>query len=65
MSNSKHTPGPWFADVNEDMPNGYIHSPSRETLIAEIQSNGQTAFETMANAHLIAVAPELLEAFRR
>jgi hypothetical protein len=62
MSETKHTPGPWTCEVSEESPNGLVLGRAGEDVVAEIQSNGQTATEVMANARLIAAAPELLGA---
>ena len=50
--NAKHTPGTWSIDGLHIVGNGYS--------IAHINSHRTT--EGRANAHLIAAAPELLEA---
>jgi hypothetical protein len=59
MSGVKHTPGPWF-----NVADSYIHAdyPNKNGQhIATVWANGGEK-ETVANAHLIAAAPELLEA---
>lgn len=56
---SKHTPGPWTACNNNGYSIWRITSVSRT--VAEVV--GDSA-ETEANAHLIAVAPEMLELLR-
>ena len=58
---SKHTPGPWKAigcEVYEDLTGGdFICEIDRRTL-------DRPDTENVANARLIAAAPELLEALR-
>jgi TPP-dependent trihydroxycyclohexane-1,2-dione (THcHDO) dehydratase len=62
MKNSKHTKGPWSVDFStghasinsNDKTIGHIHVPS-----FEIKP------EDKANAHLIAAAPEMLEALNQ
>jgi hypothetical protein len=58
------TPGPWTCEVSEESPNGLIVGRAGEDVVAEMQSNGQTATQVIANARLIAAAPELLEALK-
>lgn len=72
MSASKHTPGPWevkpLTGAN-DKGHGYIFAQGDE-LVASVlaATNADPVFGTeriirgQANAHLIAAAPELLEA---
>ena len=71
MSGAVHTPGPWGVRTT---PRGYGNLHWREIadesgVIAEVYSNSAdgdsgepTEAEAEANAHLIAAAPELLEA---
>ena len=66
---TKHTPGPWDFIVLEDydlegitFENGYVKRESY--FICEIIEWNATA-EDVANARLIAAAPQLLEALRR
>lgn len=58
----KHTPGPWKIDENEDLPLAVIEGTEEGTGIAEI---GPRTPELIANAHLIAAAPDMLEALKR
>ena len=60
MSDSKHTPGPWVASCNE-FGEWWV---SASLVIAGVVSNdGYTQSPNIeADAHLIAAAPELLEA---
>ena len=53
---SKHTPGPWEADGE-----GYIFGPGT-SMIAETRGWGDDSINEVANARLIAAAPDLLEA---
>ncbi len=56
---TKHTPGPWYADEEQSVIDGivipFVHVDGKK--IAEVN--------TIANARLIAAAPELLEALER
>lgn len=55
---AKHTPGPWRR-------NGHTSIESKDRWIASTDSGGVKGFsEDVANAHLIAAAPELLEALK-
>lgn len=70
MSAFKGTPGPWFAGTQSDGSGWvdiYIPSYSRNpvasaTPAAPGDAEARRDHETLANAHLIAAAPELLEA---
>lgn len=69
---SKHTPGPWIADVALDQmfkesPGLEIFSATKTKIgdnqfIANIGALGQSKEEKKANANLISAAPEMLEA---
>ena len=69
MSAFKGTPGPWFAGTQSDGSGWvdiYIPSYSRNpvasaTPAAPGDAEARRDHETLANAHLIAAAPELLE----
>lgn len=76
MSNTKHTPGPWGLDFDEygDDPwaNGHPHectvfsdSTGEPVASLEAQTYPPNAKELVANARLIAAAPDLLEALKR
>jgi hypothetical protein len=53
----KHTPGPWRVETER----AYIHiMPSENLAICELWRRGNPELE-MANARLIAAAPDLLE----
>lgn len=58
---TKHTPGPWTADLD-----GYDYEICQgPLLIAELGSwPGSQGAEQIANARLIAAAPDLLEALK-
>ena len=63
MSTAKHTPGPWIATKNADVVAGNTNG-----LIADA-FDGLPHYETdkhiaVANARLIAAAPDLLEALK-
>ena len=59
---SKHTPGPWHIDWHQrygiNVPHKHI------AMVSCFQSKEGDWEENEANAHLIAAAPELLEALR-
>ena len=67
MTETKHTPGPWktrkgfFSDAVEIYKPKHLMKPFIPTEIAIIRIEGP---EGEANAHLIATAPDLLEALR-
>ena len=67
MHDTKHTPGPWYADDLE--PNLGIWSEQTGALVARTQVGQHedcgiliTSSEEEANARLIAAAPDMLEA---
>lgn len=67
MSNSKHTPGPW--QLAQDGSLGSIETVSGQVPIGHSFQTRPTRrpedhIERIANARLIAAAPELLEALR-
>lgn len=60
MSESKHTPGPWFV---EEPLHRFIRSlAGKSPFVAELNILDKTHGEHMANARLIASAPDLLAA---
>lgn len=63
MSRTKHTPGPWTVMRT---PSGYDHirGPNGKRISHECSDLDDLDAEGMANAYLIAAAPELLEACR-
>jgi hypothetical protein len=68
MSESKHTPGPWRAAIraNQKGPNGVSVDLPMAMGSWRPYRRGDDKTNTMdaANAHLIAAAPDLLEALR-
>lgn len=60
---SKHTPGPWEYD-NGGVSRLKDHSGELR-LMVDITTDSPIVGEDEANAHLIAAAPDLLEALRR
>ena len=65
---TQHTPGPWRVDVAQDT-NGTIHSVDvREAayglFVASVEAHTEEHADVMANARLIAAAPDLLAALR-
>ena len=54
---TKHTPGPWKED-------GFKITDSKGKLICRVDSEGGSDAFDMANARLIAAAPELLEGLK-
>jgi len=67
MSEAKFTPGPWYSFDNKSLNGTYWIGPSSFFSIAEVR-NGAEDEEyggdkaELANAHLIAAAPDLYEA---
>lgn len=60
---TKHTPGPWRASGGSlTVPKCHVLSGSGKASYALAHVFGETEVERMANARLIAAAPELLEA---
>ena len=59
MSNQKHTPGPWYQNI--DGHRRVIHD---ETATRTLAVTDDCDEQDGANARLIAAAPELLEALR-
>ena len=58
MNNTQHTPGPWSASP-------YNNITSRNGTVAKTeQMPGNDENERIANAHLIAAAPDLLSALQ-
>ncbi len=60
MNNTKHTPGPWIVD------SGAVYT-THSIPIAKMdreQGNGTLPVERDNNAHLIAAAPEMLDALK-
>ena len=66
---TQHTPGPWRVDVAQDR-DGTIHSVDvREAayglFVAAVEAHTEEHADVMANARLIAAAPELLAVLKR
>jgi hypothetical protein len=60
MSNSKHTPAPWKAHESTSIDPEWATVQAGQSIIANVNADTRQ----MANAHLIAAAPELLEAIK-
>lgn len=60
---SNHTPGPWV--TRSKTLHHTVYPESRDGIICSIDRCEKTKAEDIANAQLIAAAPELLEACRR
>ena len=58
----KYTPGPWTANGADLAKPYYINGPTGEVIVNG--SNEEYGVIGRANAHLIAAAPELLEALQ-
>ena len=71
MSN-KHTPGPWVIEYLDWAQKGYVFISAEDHgalaqvvwLMEDDELMGRNSPENEANAHLIAAAPELLEALQ-
>ena len=61
MSKLKHTPGPWKIRCYTNTNTLYV-SPESGRIVFEANESDE---EGVANTHLIAAAPELLEALKR
>jgi hypothetical protein len=65
---SKHTPGPWQLDFYNRIGEDYVAiSAAKHKALAEVVwrfKDDEQSPELEANAHLIAAAPELLEALQ-
>jgi len=72
MSNEKHTPGPWGANLGQDdVPGIWTIGPMRgEFLVNPVAitaigpNDGKDILRNTANARLIAAAPDLLESMQ-
>lgn len=61
----KYTPGPWtFAPYRAEPPNYHILAEGNEDSIAMVWGNIHRA-NVLANARLIAAAPEMIEALQK
>lgn len=67
---NKHTPGPWYVDteysiqIMKHMEHLVGTTKYTDYTVADISEGGFTGEEELANARLIAAAPELLEALQ-
>lgn len=59
--NTKHTPGPWMIFQSGNIGSAEVRTPVH-LVIASGNVKGENIETAMANARLIAAAPELLEA---
>lgn len=63
MSESKHTPGPWY----HRSPTGFVGTVADSIMVASVYGDDPNCREDgrqIANARLIAAAPEMLEALQ-
>jgi len=58
-----YTKGPWKIEHKPNMGRHFVHGPDNNAVCK--MADSRTSEETKANAHLIASAPELLEACKR
>jgi hypothetical protein len=64
MTDTQHTPGPWFATPGNYAVYVKDAYGDQGDLVCALYGAGATSYECAANARLIAAAPELLEACR-
>lgn len=64
VGTGKHTPGPWYADAYGDDCDGIGVCAKGKGIVADVDSDYCDTDEMHANAHLIAAAPDLLEALK-
>jgi hypothetical protein len=68
---SNHTPGPWaagrkdMASFIESNPGKWIYADGNDYIAAAVMDKEKPWDEVMANAHLIAAAPEMLKALEQ
>lgn len=60
MTSSKHTPGPWFYSQESIDHDWYIVTINGGLIVANVNSH----WRQVANARLVAAAPDLLEALK-
>lgn len=60
-----HTPGPWIFTSDGDAPMTHSIRGANRMWVAEIHDTAGTQHEVLANARLIAAAPELLHALQQ
>lgn len=65
--NSKHTPGPWEIEYNnaDEASGGQWYTVGPARVLFPYNADAGVAIRALANARLIAAAPELLEVARR
>jgi hypothetical protein len=63
MHTTRHTPGPWHIGVCRPISYKFIYGPSGEA-VADCDHKTNSPGENLANARLIAAAPELLSALQ-
>lgn len=63
MTKTKHTPGPW--KVQKPDSQSYAHTITGNGFWIADVAHGAIKDDDVANAHLIAAAPELLEALKK
>ena len=59
---TQHTPGPWAITSEKPFVTAYCAQTDRPEVVATVYSHSGTAAEWLANARLIAAAPDLLAA---
>ena len=65
MNTTKHTPGPWIIASDDLSIEAPSHPSNGTPLIAQLYASSHFGYdERMANARLIAAAPELLETLK-
>ncbi len=65
MSENKHTPGPWHVCGNDNGPGErYLHIGAKSSMMV-LASMNEVHTDTVANARLMAAAPDLLRAAQR
>lgn len=65
MSETRFTPGPWKASTTYDGVDHIIHAAGVPWQLAYLARHSEIDWPLEANAHLIAAAPELVEALDR
>lgn len=65
MSNVKHTPGPWKFHAQGDANDYCLLTNEKRWVIGFLQNGEIFVGEQLANARLVAAAPELLDALKK
>lgn len=73
MTDTKHTPGPWFVVFSDNATphimtkksEGHESVTDLDALICAMPAEITQSFNSRANAHLIAAAPDLLEILKK